>query len=98
MTSDKNILGQVYRCPLCGAEISVIKSGKGSLKPICCNTEIRKEQKIMEEKKEKKHVCSICGKPSEATICHPCEEKIRGEALEKKKEVDKAGRTDTGRR
>ncbi len=54
----------------------------------------------MEEKKEKekKHVCSICGKPSEATICYTCEEKIRGEALERKKEIDKAGRTDTGRR
>ena len=32
----------------------------------------------MEEKKEKKHVCTICGKLSEATICHACEEKIRG--------------------
>ncbi len=54
----------------------------------------------MEEKKkkEKEHVCSICGKPSETVICHACEDKIRGEALEKKKEVEKAGRTDTGRR
>ncbi len=55
----------------------------------------------MEEKKEgekKKHVCSICGKPSETTICHACEDKIRGEALEKKHDIDKAGRTDTGRR
>lgn len=50
------------------------------------------------KEKEKKHVCSICGRPSEATICHACEDKIRGEALEHKHEVDKAGRTDTGRR
>lgn len=50
------------------------------------------------EKKEKPHVCSVCGKPSDATICHACEDRIRGEALEKKKDVDKAGRTDTGRR
>lgn len=54
----------------------------------------------MEEKKEKekKHVCSICGKPSETVICHACSDKVRGEALEKKHDIDKAGRTDTGRR
>ncbi|MBI4950186.1 MAG: hypothetical protein HY955_08595 [Deltaproteobacteria bacterium] len=52
-----------------------------------------------EKKEEKKHVvCSICGKPSELTICHACEDKIRGEAVEKKHEIDKAGRTDSGRR
>jgi len=48
-----------------------------------------------EEKKE--HVCTICGKRSATTICHACEEKIRGEALEKKKEVEKAGRGGSGR-
>ncbi len=51
----------------------------------------------IEKKKEKKHVCAICGKPSETTICHACEDKIRGEALEKKKEIEKAGITDKGR-
>lgn len=51
-----------------------------------------------QEGKEKKHVCSVCGRPSETAICHLCEDKIRGEALEKKHEIDKAGRTDTGRR
>lgn len=49
------------------------------------------------KKDEKKHVCSVCGRPSDTVICHACEERIRGEALEKKKEIDKAGRTDTGR-
>ncbi|MBI1911136.1 MAG: hypothetical protein HYS21_03965 [Deltaproteobacteria bacterium] len=55
----------------------------------------------MEEKKkeqEKKHVCSVCGKPSDMTICHACEDRIRGEAVEKKHEAEKAGRTDQGRR
>ncbi len=56
------------------------------------------ENKVNDEKKVKKHVCSICGRPSDTTICHACEDKIRGEALEHKHEVDKAGRTDTGRR
>ena len=57
----------------------------------------------MEEKKEapkgeKKHVCSVCARPSETVICHACEDKIRGETLEHKHDIDKAGRTDTGRR
>lgn len=56
------------------------------------------EKKEQEGKKEKKHVCSVCGKPSETAICHACEDRIRGEALEKKKDTDKAGRSDTGRR
>ncbi len=52
----------------------------------------------MTEKEKKKHVCTICGKPSPETICEPCNAKIRGEMLEKRHEVDKAGRTDTGRK
>lgn len=56
--------------------------------------------KVKKEKPEKTkvHVCSVCGRPSDATICHACEDKIRGEALEQRHEVDKAGRTDTNRR
>ncbi|MBI5233553.1 MAG: hypothetical protein HY880_04290 [Deltaproteobacteria bacterium] len=54
----------------------------------------------MEEKKKttKKKVCSICGKPSDTTICHACEDKLRAEAFEKRVDIDKAGRTDTGRK
>ncbi|MBI5286116.1 MAG: hypothetical protein HY878_00805 [Deltaproteobacteria bacterium] len=56
------------------------------------------EEKEKEKKEEKKGVCLVCGKPSETSICKSCEAQIRGEALEHKKEIDKAGRTDTGRR
>lgn len=56
------------------------------------------EKDKKEEKKEKPHICTVCGRPSEATICHACEDKIRGEAVEKKHDIDKAGRTDSGRR
>ena len=49
----------------------------------------KKEKK----KEEKPHVCSICGRPSDTVICHACEDKIRAEALEKRHEIDKAGRT-----
>lgn len=51
------------------------------------------------KKGEKKaRICSVCGKPSEETICEACRIKIRGEALEHKMEEEKAGKTDTGRR
>ena len=31
-------VGSVYRCPICGAELSVIRMGKSSgLHPHCCN-------------------------------------------------------------
>ncbi len=57
-----------------------------------------KEKEGIEETQSKPHVCSMCAKPSETVICYVCESKIRGEVLEHKKEIDKAGRTDTGRR
>lgn len=37
MKSGDQVLGQVYRCPVCGAELSVIRPGKGGLSPVCCN-------------------------------------------------------------
>jgi hypothetical protein len=41
--------------------------------------------------------CIICGKPSLQTICPTCEARIRGEAIEKKTEVEKKGHTEQGR-
>ena len=35
--SQTNLIGQVYRCPVCGAEVSVIAAGSGWLAPLCCN-------------------------------------------------------------
>ena len=55
-------------------------------------------KKKQDEGQGKKHVCSICARPSDTVICHACEDRIRGEAVEKKHDIDKAGRTDTGRR
>jgi desulfoferrodoxin-like iron-binding protein len=31
-------LGRVYRCPICGAEISVVRTGSGELAAVCCGT------------------------------------------------------------
>ncbi|MDH4227366.1 MAG: hypothetical protein OEV59_06395 [Deltaproteobacteria bacterium] len=50
------------------------------------------------DEKKKKHVCSVCAKPSDLVICQSCEEKIRGEAFEQKRGVEKAGKTDSGRK
>ena len=41
--------------------------------------------------------CIVCGKPSHQTICPTCEARIQGEAIEKKTEVEKKGRTESGR-
>lgn len=48
--------------------------------------------------KKKEHVCSICGRSSPLTICHACEDKVRGEMIEHQHDINKAGRTDSGRR
>lgn len=32
-----NRLGAVYRCPVRGAEVLVIRAGSGRLAPVCCN-------------------------------------------------------------
>jgi hypothetical protein len=55
---------------------------------------------MAEKKKEEKpkRCCSVCGRPSETVICHACEDRIRAESLEKKRDVEKAGKTDTGRK
>ena len=37
----------------------------------------------------KKQVCMLCGKPSTKTICEACSERVRGEALNKKKKEEK---------
>lgn len=58
------------------------------------------ERKGMEQnKKEKKTLfCSVCGEPATDIICDPCKAKIQGEQLDKRRRIEKEGRTDTGRR
>ncbi|MBI5683031.1 MAG: hypothetical protein HZC45_07700 [Deltaproteobacteria bacterium] len=56
------------------------------------------DKKLVPAGNKQGRVCMVCGKPSPTTICSQCEAKIRGEALEHKQEIEKAGRTDTGRR
>jgi len=38
---------------------------------------------------QKAKKCTMCGKPSEQVICPACSDKLRGEALGKKKKEEK---------
>ncbi|MFQ5586384.1 MAG: hypothetical protein ACE5GF_06150 [Thermodesulfobacteriota bacterium] len=50
-----NTLGNVYRCPVCGAELSVIRAGGGRLAPVCCNRRMELLERV-----NKVYLCSIC--------------------------------------
>jgi len=41
---------------------------------------------------EKKKLCMVCAKPSEASICDSCKAQIQGEAADKKQKMEKAVR------
>ena len=47
--------------------------------------ESEEKKETQSSTEEKKHVCSVCGKPSESIICHACEDKLRADALDQKK-------------
>jgi len=51
-----NSVGQVYRCPVCGAEVSVIADGEGALAPRCCNRDMR-----LRPNRHDAYVCPVCG-------------------------------------
>ncbi|MBI2372040.1 MAG: hypothetical protein HYV08_17725 [Deltaproteobacteria bacterium] len=42
--------------------------------------------------------CQLCGRPSASVICEACGAKVRAEAMRRKQQIEKGGRTDTGRR
>ena len=62
--------GQVYRCPVCGAETLVIKAGKGTLRPVCCN-----EPQVLLEKLAEMYHCPVCG--SEVAVLSHNSETLR---------------------
>lgn len=48
-----------------------------------------KETKVSTQVKQRRRVCSVCGKPSGSSICGMCSDRIRAEALARKKREDK---------
>ncbi len=51
--------------------------------------EKQKLSKIPTALKPEQQVCKICGKSSEASICHACADKVRAEAVGRKKREDR---------
>jgi|GEM_PF-1077922 len=62
-TQNSNFAGQVYRCPVCGAEVSIIRGGRGPLAPRCCN-----QPMVLLPKLHATYVCPVCG--SEVMVIH----------------------------
>jgi desulfoferrodoxin-like iron-binding protein len=52
----RNLTGQVYRCPVCGAEVSVIRCGEGDLAPRCCN-----QAMALLPERHVTYFCPVCG-------------------------------------
>ncbi|VAW38283.1 hypothetical protein MNBD_DELTA02-50 [hydrothermal vent metagenome] len=47
------------------------------------------KKKVATGNVRKEHHCSVCGKLNPATICHACEDRIRAEAAEHKRDIEK---------
>ena len=52
----RNTVGEVYRCPVCGAEVSVISTGAGQLAPRCCNRPMD-----LLARRHALYFCPVCG-------------------------------------
>ena len=49
-------LGRVYRCPVCGAEVLVVKAASQALDAHCCNTAMKPVDKVVDI-----YHCKQCG-------------------------------------
>ena len=48
--------GSVYRCPVCGAEITALARRHGRFEPRCCNVKMAKDPRRLAI-----YVCPVCG-------------------------------------
>ena len=53
-------VGQVYRCRVCGSEVTLIRAGGAEPTPFCCN------QPMVRDEVEPVYYCAICG--AEVTV------------------------------
>lgn len=53
---------------------------------------------VVKKTDKKESPCMICGKLSPQSICVACQQKVQGEALDKKQQREKKDRSDKGRR
>lgn len=56
MARPRNTIGQVYHCPVCGAEVTVIAATRGELTPHCCN-----EAMSLLPQLHRAFHCPVCG-------------------------------------
>jgi predicted RNA-binding Zn-ribbon protein involved in translation (DUF1610 family) len=56
--------GLVYRCPVCGAELTVLATRHGSFHPVCCNVAMSPLARRLAF-----YACPVCG--SEIAIVQP---------------------------
>ncbi|GAB4266911.1 MAG: hypothetical protein Kow0092_20020 [Deferrisomatales bacterium] len=49
-------LGRTYRCPVCGAEVLVIRAGSQALDPWCCNQPMEPRAALVAV-----YRCPVCG-------------------------------------
>jgi len=54
--SKNNPLGLVFRCPICGAEVTVVSTHLGDFTPRCCSTDM-----ICKEQRVSFYYCPRCG-------------------------------------
>ena len=52
----ENRKGQLYRCPICDAEIAVLTAHIGKFRPRCCNTDMQLLSRGLVF-----YVCPVCG-------------------------------------
>ncbi len=55
----------------------------------CKEMHMTQAEKPTQRPEHAKQVCNVCGKPSASTICDTCANRVRGEALERKKHEEK---------
>lgn len=55
--------GRIYRCPVCGAEISVLARHHGLFRPVCCSVAM-----VAQPVRLAFYVCPVCG--AEVAVLH----------------------------
>ena len=75
--------GQVYRCPVCGAELSVLADRAGDFAPVCCSRPMEPQDERLAF-----YVCPVCG--AEIGVVHAGESSFRPRCCDTEMRLDAA--------
>jgi len=73
MSAQAGPRGNIYRCPVCGAEVLVVARAHGAFRPHCCNVPM-----LLNRYRARFFVCRVCGseiaalKPPNVTFAPHC--------------------------